>query len=103
MRAKTILTLGCFVALLLIGTALSAQEAPALTLPVLDNAVNHAAAAPVCSAAPAAQNAQADLGGGPGTKASCPASVYQACYQRYGTCALCFCFGASCSCENRCV
>jgi hypothetical protein len=101
MRMKTILALGCFVALLLTGAVLSAQPAPALPLPALDNVVNPAAAAPVCSAAPAAQEARGTLG--PVTAAACPASVYQACYQRYGTCTLCFCFGSSCSCENRCV
>lgn len=99
MRTKPILALCCFVALLLTGTVLSAQSVPALPLPVLDNA----AAAPVCSATPEAQSARGNVGGGPMTAAACPASVYQACYQRYGTCALCFCFGSSCSCENRCV
>ncbi len=98
MRAKAILTLCCFVALLLTGAVLSAEPAP--TLPGL--LVDAAAAAPVCSAAPAL-SAKPDLGGGPGAAASCPASVYQACFQRYGTCTLCYCFGGACSCENRCV
>jgi hypothetical protein len=96
MRAKTILTLCCFLTLLLAGAALSAEPAPALSSPVLDGVV----AAPVCSAAPVALSA---LGGGPVTNSACPASLYQACFQRYGTCTLCFCLGASCECENRCV
>jgi len=97
MRAKTILTLCCFLTLLLAGTALFAEPAPALNSPVLDSV----AAAPVCSAAPAAQNAATGLG--PVTNSACPADLWQACYRRYGTCTLCFCLGSACECENRCV
>ena len=98
MRAKMILPL-CFVlTLLLAGAALAAEPAPTLTGPVFDAF----APAPVCSA-PASQDVQADLGGGPGTEAACPPSVWQACFQKHGTCALCFCLGSSCECENRCV
>ena len=98
MRAKTILPL-CFVlTLLLAGPALAAETGPALTAPVFDAA----APAPVCSA-PMAQPAQADLGGGPEPEAACPVSVWQACFQRFGSCTLCYCIGANCSCENRCV
>jgi hypothetical protein len=98
MRAKTILQLCCVLTFLLTGTALAAETGPALTAPAFDNL----APALVCSA-PVTQVAQADLGGGPGTEASCPVSVWQACYQRHGTCALCFCLGSSCECENRCM
>jgi hypothetical protein len=98
MRAKTTLLLCCVLTLLLAGPALAAETGPALTLSGFDNA----APAPVCSA-PAAQPAQADLGGGPEPEAACPVSVWQACYQRYGTCTLCFCLGSACECENRCV
>lgn len=98
MRAKTILSLCCILTLLLAGAALAAETGPALTAPVFGDA----APAPVCSA-PAAQPAQADLGGGPVTEAACPPSVWQACFQKHGTCTLCFCIGSSCECENRCV
>ncbi len=97
MRAKTILALCCFLTLLLAGTTLSAEPAPALANPAVDSG----AAAPVCSAAPVDQSA--DLGLGPVTNAVCPANIWQACFQRYGTCTLCYCFGPSCFCENRCV
>jgi hypothetical protein len=97
MRAKPILFC-CVLTLLLAGAVLAAETGSALTIPVFDEA----APAPICSA-PVSQDAQADLGGGPGTEASCPASVWQACYQQHGTCALCFCFGSSCSCENKCM
>jgi hypothetical protein len=98
MRTKTILPLCCLLTLLLAGAAVAAETGPALTLPGFDNA----APAPVCSV-PLPQDAQADLGGGPVTESACPVSVWQACYQRYGTCMLCFCLGSSCECENRCV
>jgi len=98
MRAKTILPLCFLLTLLLAGAAWAAEAGPVLTAPVFDGA----APAPVCSA-PAAQPAQADLGGGPEPEATCPASVWQACYQRYGSCTLCFCLGSACECENRCV
>jgi len=100
MRAKTILTLCCFLTLLLAGTSLFAAPAPAQLL-------NEITAPPVCSAAPAAQSPQPALGLAGGSAAvqssACPAAVYQACYQHYGSCTLCFCLGSSCECENRCV
>lgn len=100
MRAKPILALCCFLTLLLAGAALSAAPAPALANPVFDSG----AVAPVCSAAPAAQSERLDLGGlGPVTNAPCPPAVWQACFQRHGTCTLCFCIGSACECENRCV
>lgn len=98
MRARTVLTLCCFFALLVTGSALFAAPAPALAAPTLDSVTT----APVCSA-PVARATETDLGDGPVTEASCPASVWQACYQRHGTCALCFCLGSACECENRCV
>jgi hypothetical protein len=97
MRAKTILTLCCLLALLLPGAVLSAEPEPALTFPILDEA----ATAPVCAAEPVAGGKKPD--GGPVVEAACPASVWQACFRRYGTCTLCYCLGASCFCENRCV
>jgi hypothetical protein len=97
MRARTIFHFFCVLTLLLAGTAMAAG--PALTAPVFADV----APAPVCSAAPVAQPAQAKLGGGPVTQAACPPSVWQACYQKHGTCALCFCLGSNCECENRCV
>lgn len=96
MRTKMTLSLCCVLALVLAGAALAAETAPTLTVPIFDDV----APAPICSEA---QNAQAEPGGGPGTEASCPANLWQACYQRHGTCALCFCLGSSCECENRCV
>lgn len=98
MRVKAILHLCCVLALFVAGAALAAETGPALTLPAFDEV----APAPICSA-PVSQDAQAEPGGGPVTEAACPASVWQACYQRYGTCALCFCLGSSCECENRCM
>lgn len=94
MRARTLLTLCCFLSLFLVGAVLSAEPvpAPAPSPLTLDDA---AGPAPVCAA-------KAELSG-PGTAASCPANVWQACYQRYGTCMLCFCLGSACECENRCV
>lgn len=97
MRARTILSLCCFVALLLTGTALFAEPAPA---PVLDSGIQPAAA-PMCPAPVLA--AKPDLGGGPTAAAACPATQWQQCYQRYGTCMLCYCLGASCYCENKCL
>jgi hypothetical protein len=97
MRARTILTLCCFLALLLTGATLFAEPAPALNSPIFDSA----APAPVCAAAPAAQNAAAGLG--PVTNSACPVAEWQACFKRYGTCTLCFCLGSACECENRCV
>ena len=102
MGAKPILTLCCFLALLLTGAVLFAEPAPVLTVPVFDG-VAAAAPAPVCSAEPVDQGEKPDFGGGPVLKAACPADVWQACYRRYGTCTLCFCLGSSCECENRCV
>jgi hypothetical protein len=101
MGVKPILTLCCFLALLLAGAVLFAQPepAPALTAPIFDAA----ATAPVCPAEPVAKGEKPDLGGDIVLKASCPASVWQACFQRYGTCTLCYCLSASCFCENRCV
>jgi hypothetical protein len=98
MRAKTLLTLCCFLTLLLAGTVLFAAPAPSQDSVLLDQIT----APTTCAAAPAAQNAAA-LRLGPVTNSACPAAVWQACYQRYGTCTLCFCLGASCECENRCV
>ena len=95
MRARTVLTLCCFVALLMVGAVLSAEPVPSPVVPAL-TAPDAAGPAPVCAAA------KADLGN-PGTAASCPASVWQSCYQRYGSCTLCYCIGSSCYCENRCV
>lgn len=97
MRGRTILSLCCFVALLLTGAALVAEPAPAPAAPVL----NSAQPAPMCPAPVPA--AKPDLGGGPVAAAACPATQWQQCYQRYGTCTLCYCIGASCYCENRCV
>ena len=99
MRTRTIFHFFCVLTLLLAGTAMAAETGPALTVPVFDDV----APAPVCSAAPVAQPAQAELGRGPVTQAACPPSVWQACYQKYGTCTLCFCIGSACECENRCV
>jgi len=73
MHAKRILTLCCL-----------------LTLMLLTGATLSLAPAPA-------------LAGPVQMKAACPASVAQACRQRYGTCALCFCLGTTCYCENRCV
>lgn len=98
MRAQTILSLVCVLTLVVAGAVMAAETGPALTAPVFDNIVP----APICSE-PAPRNAQQDLGGGPVTEAACPPTVWQACYQRYGTCTLCFCIGSACECENRCV
>jgi hypothetical protein len=99
MRVKTILSLCCFLALLLTGAALFAEPAPAPSAPVLDSGVQPAAA-PMCPAPSLA--AKPDLGG-PVANAVCPAAIWQQCYQRYGTCTLCYCIGGSCYCENRCL
>jgi len=99
MRARTILSLCCFLVLLLTGAALFAESAPAPLAPVLDSSVQPAAA-PVC-AAPVLAAAKPDLGG-PTASSTCPATIWQQCYQRYGTCTLCYCLSASCFCENRC-
>jgi hypothetical protein len=103
MGLKPNLTLCCFLALLLAGAVLFAQPepVPAPAAPVFGNIAN-AAPAPVCSAEPIDQGTKPDFGG-PVLESSCPASVWQACYRRYGTCTLCFCLGSSCECENRCV
>jgi hypothetical protein len=101
MGAKPILTLCCFLALLLAGAVLFAEPAPVPTIPVLDGVA--AAPAPVCSAEPVDQGKKPDFGEELVPKASCPASVWQACFQRYGTCTLCYCLSGSCFCENRCV
>ncbi len=104
MGAKPILTLCCFLALLLAGAVLFAEPAPApvLTVPVFDG-VAAAAPAPVCAAEPVDQVKKPNFGGGLVPKAACPANVWQACFQRYGTCTLCYCLSGSCFCENRCV
>lgn len=99
MRAKAILAVCCFLTLLLAGAALFAAPAP--PVPAFDNAT-----APVCAVAPttpAPQKALPDLGIAPETRSACPVSLSQTCAQRYGQCALCYCLGTSCSCENRCV
>jgi hypothetical protein len=99
MRAKAILALCCLLTLLLTGAVLAAAPAPAV--PTIEGVT-----APVCSVAPttqAPQQALPDLGIAPETRSACPVSLSQACVQRYGQCALCYCIGASCSCENRCV
>lgn len=95
MRARTFLTLCCFVALLLVGAVLSAEPVPSPPAPVVP-ALDDAGPAPVCAAARPELN-------GPTTTASCPADVWQACYRRYGTCMLCFCLSSGCECENKCV
>ncbi|MES1240716.1 MAG: hypothetical protein ABUT39_03775 [Acidobacteriota bacterium] len=97
MRARTILSLCCFLVLLLTGAALFAEPAPAPTAPFLDSVQ----AAPLC-AAPALTASRPDLGG-PTASAACPANIWQQCFQRYGTCTLCYCLSGSCFCENRCV
>jgi hypothetical protein len=101
MRVRTILTLCSFLVLLFAGAALFAEPAPAPApaAPFLDSGAQPAAA-PMCPApAPAAKP---DLGG-PVANTACPANVWQQCFQRYGTCTLCYCIGGSCYCENRCV
>ena len=105
MGAKPILTLCCFLALLLTGAVLFAEPAPApapLTVPAFDDVAN-TAPAPVCPAEPVGQGQMPDFGAGLAPKAACPANVWQACFQRYGTCTLCYCLSGSCFCENRCV
>jgi hypothetical protein len=99
MRAKTILSLCCFLVLLFAGAVLSAEPVPA---PAVAPFLSSVQPAPVCAAVPAATPA-ANLGGGPVTDSACPVALWQQCYQRYGTCMLCFCLGSSCECENRCV
>jgi hypothetical protein len=103
MRAKTLLTLCCFLTLLLVGAALFAAPAPVQNSPLLDEIT----APPACSAAPAAQSPQTALGLAGGSAAvqssACPVAIWQACFQHYGTCTLCFCLGSACECENRCV
>ena len=100
MRMRTILSLCCFLALLLTGATLFAEPSPAPAAPVLDSGIQPAAA-PFCPAPAISLAAKPDLGG-PTESSSCPATVWQQCYQRYGTCTLCYCLGA-CYCENRCV
>ena len=92
MRVRTILSLCCFLALLFTGAALFAEPA-ASAAPLL----NTIGAAPVCPVSPVGQTS------GPVADSACPVNLWQQCYQRYGTCALCFCLGSSCECENRCV
>lgn len=101
MRARTILSLCCFLVLLLAGSTLFAEPAPAPTAPVLNNVQ----AAPMCPAPAVSEilTAKPDLGGGPTAAAVCPANIWQQCYQRYGTCTLCYCLSGTCYCENRCV
>ncbi len=99
MRARTILSLCCFLVLLLTGATLFAEPAPTPTAPLLNSAQP---AAPLMCPAPAL-TAKPDLGGGPTAAATCPATQWQQCYQRYGTCTLCYCIGSTCYCENRCV
>lgn len=98
MRARTILTLCCFVALLMVGAVLSAEPVPSPPSPIMAAlaAPDTAGPAPVCAAAKPALN-------GPTTAAACPADVWQACYRRYGTCMVCFCLSSGCECENKCV
>jgi len=99
MRVRTMIVFCCLFTLLLAGAALAASPAPAV--PAFDGP-----AAPVCSVAPttqAPQQALPDLGIAPETRSACPVSLSQTCVQRYGQCALCYCLGTSCSCENRCV
>lgn len=100
MRVKAIVALCCFLTLLLAGVAAFAETSPAPAVPALDNAT-----APICAVAPttqAPQQALPDLGVAPETRSACPFSLSQTCTQRWGACALCFCVGSSCSCENRC-
>jgi hypothetical protein len=101
MRMKTILSLCCFVALLFAGAALFAEPAPApAAAPVLDSGVQPAAA--LFCPAPAANTAK-PIPGGPTASSACPVTLWQQCYQRYGTCMTCFCLGSACECENHCV
>jgi len=103
MRAKTLLTLCCFLTLLLAGSVLFAAPAPSPDSALLDQIT----APPTCSGAPAVDSPQKALGpnGGsePTFRSACPAAIWQACFQRYGTCTLCFCIASGCECENRCV
>jgi len=95
MRVRTILSLCCFLVLLFSGAALFA-EPTSVAAPVAP-LLTTVGAAPVCPVAPAVQSS------GPVTDSACPVNLWQQCFQRYGTCALCFCLGSSCECENRCV
>jgi len=100
MRARTILSLCCFLVLLLTGAALFAQPAPTAPAPALTSA------APFCAAPTAPTTVPLDLSaglGGPTTQSACPAALWQQCFARWGQCSLCYCIGTSCSCENRCV
>jgi len=100
MRLKAILALCCFLTLLLAGAALFAETPQAPAAPALSPVTG-----PACSATPAVQAPQQalpDLGVAPETRSACPVSLSQTCTQRWGSCALCFCVGSSCSCENRC-
>jgi hypothetical protein len=98
MRMRTILSLCCFLALLLTGAALFAEPAPA---PILDSGIQPAAA-PFCPAPAISLAAKPHLGG-PVATSACPVALWQQCYQRYGTCMTCFCLGSACECENHCV
>lgn len=98
MRVRTILSLCCLLFVLFAGTVLAAEPVPAPVGSVL----NSAQPAPFCPAAPA-ESVAARAGLGPVTNAACSATVWQQCYQRFGTCALCYCLGSSCYCENKCL
>jgi hypothetical protein len=100
MRMRTILSLCCFLALLLTGAALFAEPAPTAA-PALDNSVQPAVA-PFCPA-PAVSLASKPVPGGPTAASACPVDLWQQCYQRYGRCMTCFCLGSACECENHCV
>ena len=102
MRVRAILSLCCFLALFLVGAVLFAEPTPAAptAAPVLDTA----GVAAVCPMTPVAvKTTTPSFGGGPVTDSACPVALWQQCYQRYGTCMLCFCLGSACECENRCV
>jgi hypothetical protein len=100
MRARTILSLCCFLVLLLTGAALFAQPAPTAAAP----SPALTSAAPFCAAPTTVplDLAAESLGGNPTTQSACPAALSQQCVARWGQCALCYCIGSSCSCENRC-
>jgi hypothetical protein len=99
MRAKTILSLCCFLCLLLTGAALFAEPAPVPNVSLTD-IVAPAAVCPATPIAPLEETAQPLVRV---TNSACPVSLSQSCVQRFGQCALCYCIGSSCSCENRCV
>jgi len=99
MRAKTILSLCCFLCLLLTGAALFAEPAPSLPLSLTSTVAPAAVCPAAAPVAPIAESAQPLSG--PVTNLTCSASTMQACVKRYGQCAICVCI-TSCFCENNC-